>query len=93
MGKQLHLVVSGQVQGVGFRYSAKQLADRLSLTGWVRNNPDGTVELVAQGQEATLQQFLQDLKQSHLGSYISNCESRWSEDKEEAKDQGFAIRR
>jgi len=44
-------IVSGRVQGVGFRYSTAQKAQELGLAGWVRNRADGSVELVAQGRD------------------------------------------
>lgn len=47
-----HLVVSGRVQGVGFRYATRREAARLGLRGWVRNTEDGRVEIVAEGPVA-----------------------------------------
>ncbi|MFC7404367.1 acylphosphatase [Georgenia alba] len=45
-----HLVVHGRVQGVGFRYTCEEVAARLGVSGWVRNRPDGTVEIVVEGE-------------------------------------------
>lgn len=53
-----HILVSGRVQGVFFRASAKDKADELNLTGWVRNKNDGTVEAYAEGADDALQQFI-----------------------------------
>jgi acylphosphatase len=57
MASSYRFVVSGQVQGVGFRYSAMAQARRLGLTGWVANLPDGSVEGVAAGPDEALRQF------------------------------------
>ena len=46
---RVRLLVSGRVQGVGFRYAAREAAVDCGVAGWVRNLPDGTVEIVAQG--------------------------------------------
>lgn len=54
----IHLLIKGEVQGVYFRASAKEQADRLGVSGWVRNTPEGNVEIVASGKEAALQQFI-----------------------------------
>ena len=51
---RLHLIIHGRVQGIFFRGSALQLARELGLTGWVRNRLDGTVELIAEGDETQL---------------------------------------
>ena len=61
------LVLSGQVQHVGLRYTAKYLCRDLGLTGWVRNLPDGRVEMEVQGDVTSLRRFYVQLKsQPHL---------------------------
>jgi acylphosphatase len=57
--KRVHLLITGQVQGVGFRYHTQQEAEALHLTGWVRNLADSRVEIIAQGQAHQLAQFIQ----------------------------------
>ena len=53
-----HLNVYGRVQGVGFRYRAKHMADALELTGTVKNLSDGSVELEVQGEEGLIKEYL-----------------------------------
>lgn len=53
-----HIVFHGRVQGVGFRYTAKYMAQSLELTGWVRNEYDGTVTMEVQGREALINNLL-----------------------------------
>jgi acylphosphatase len=53
-----HLRISGRVQGVGFRYSMAREAERLGVTGWVRNRRDGTVEAMVDGADAAIQAIL-----------------------------------
>ncbi len=60
--KRLHIIYTGSVQGVGFRYTARSLAQGSGLTGWVRNVPDGSVELVAEGDEDVLRQLKDSIK-------------------------------
>ena len=64
---------SGQVQGVGFRYTARSLAARFAVAGYVRNSPDGTVELLAEGEPAEIDAFLQALAQ-RLQGYVERTE-------------------
>lgn len=59
--------IYGRVQGVGFRYTARHAAESLGLTGWVRNEYDGTVTLEVQGKEETIELLLVTLGR---GSYI-----------------------
>ncbi len=76
--KRLHLFFSGYVQGVGFRYTARRVAQSLGLVGWVRNCYDGRVELTAEGEEEMLTQMLNQLNRAFEG-YIINSEVTWSE--------------
>ncbi|MEW9676211.1 acylphosphatase [Lentibacillus sp. L22] len=58
----IHVIVSGRVQGVGFRYAAKQSAVQHKLVGWVRNKEDGTVEMEIAGDHTNIEQYLEDMK-------------------------------
>ncbi|AIF43630.1 acylphosphatase [Virgibacillus sp. SK37] len=60
---RLILLVSGKVQGVGFRNAAKQYADINEITGWVQNQDDGTVKLEVQGKEQVIDKFLEKMKE------------------------------
>jgi acylphosphatase len=55
----VHLIIKGSVQGVGYRWWARGEARRLKLDGWVRNRHDGTVELVAAGPEAAVEEMVE----------------------------------
>jgi len=67
---------AGRVQGVGFRYSTKNLAKGFDVLGWVKNLPDGRVELQIQGDEEELDEFIQELHDSSLGHHIQEQEER-----------------
>jgi acylphosphatase len=56
--KRAHILVSGLVQGVFFRANAKRVADRLGLSGWIRNLADGRVEALVEGEEGAVEQFI-----------------------------------
>jgi acylphosphatase len=58
MPRRIHVIVTGRVQGVFFRKTTVQEAERLGLTGWVKNRPDGAVELEAEGPDEALDAFL-----------------------------------
>ncbi|MDR0583636.1 MAG: acylphosphatase [Treponema sp.] len=68
--------VSGRVQGVGFRYTCFNEARRLGLLGWVRNSPDGDVEIWAEGNAEKLDRFLQWLHRGPPGARVDrvSCE-------------------
>jgi len=61
------IIFFGQVQGVGFRFTAHSVARRYDLTGFVRNMPDGSVEMLAQGQSADVEMCLRDIGESFAG--------------------------
>jgi len=67
-----HVFYEGRVQGIGFRYTARQLATGFDVTGWVRNLPDGRVEMLAAGASDELEAFLQAIRDSQLASFIRN---------------------
>ena len=69
---------AGRVQGVGFRYTCRQLAKGFSITGMVKNLDDGRVELIAEGEKEEIESYLQALDQSHLKSFIRNRSIEWS---------------
>ena len=54
----VHLVISGKVQGVFFRETSRKLAEKLNITGWIKNNPDGKVEVLITGNEKDLDDFV-----------------------------------
>ena len=62
------IVFSGRVQGVGFRFTALNIASRCGLTGYVRNIPDGEVEMLAQGSAEMIDDCIRDLQDSFVGS-------------------------
>ncbi len=73
--KYTHMIVSGKVQGVGFRYYCQQTAISHHITGWVRNKPNGDVENEAQGEETMLTLFFAKIKQGPPFSKVLDIES------------------
>ena len=80
---------SGRVQGVGFRYTVKQLVCGYELCGAVRNLADGRVQLIAEGDEKELKAFLAAVRDSGLGPMIQDEKIAWSEATNEFR--GFEI--
>lgn len=75
--ERLHVIFSGRVQGVGFRFTVAEIAAPYPLTGLVRNLWDGTVELIAEGTETDLMGFLNDIHESRLKRNILNERVQW----------------
>ena len=67
-------IVSGQVQGVGFRFFARRVAREAGIRGWVRNRPDGTVESLAEGEEDAVARYLGRLREGPRGSRVTAVE-------------------
>lgn len=72
------MIVHGDVHGVGFRYFVQRSADRLRLSGWVRNNDDGTVELVAEGSRDKLEELRRAVEQGPRMAHVSRVDAEWS---------------
>lgn len=70
----LHVLVSGHVQGVGFRWFVRERASRLGLAGWVRNRPDGSVEVAARGDADALATFEKHLWSGPPGASVRAVE-------------------
>ncbi len=74
--QRVHVLYSGQVHGVGFRFATERIASRSGITGFVKNLPDGTVEIVGEGGRDQLEIFLRELKNEMRG-YISDSRVDW----------------
>ena len=87
--RRMQVFYSGRVQGVGFRYQAKTTAAGFDVTGFVRNLPDGRVELTAEGDAAELEAFLVAIRECGVGAMIRREEVLWTEASREFR--GFDI--
>ncbi len=74
---RLHLVISGRVQGVGFRFSAYDEAKDLALAGWVRNIPGGEVEIVAEGSKENLQMLAAWARLGPPSAHVTEVREDW----------------
>ncbi|GAA4748391.1 acylphosphatase [Flavisolibacter ginsenosidimutans] len=68
----IHLVIKGKVQGVFFRATAKDVAKALDLKGWVKNTPEGDVEVLATGDEDAIRQFIEWSKRGPDKALVSS---------------------
>lgn len=85
----MHVLYSGRVQGVGFRYTTRAVVSGFEITGMIRNLPDGRVEMLAEGCRDELTAFLQAIRDSGLGHFIAHEMVTWADATGEFK--GFAI--
>jgi acylphosphatase len=77
--KRLEATIYGRVQGVSFRHYTWREAQRLELTGWVANQPDGAVQMVAEGADDPLQQFVAFLHQGPAMAHVTHVDIIWAE--------------
>ncbi|MFN4244944.1 MAG: acylphosphatase [Brevinematia bacterium] len=70
--QKLHATVYGRVQGVGFRYFVQRNAEKLGIKGWVRNKSDGSVEILAYGEEEKISKLLSLINQGPSLSYVTD---------------------
>ncbi len=75
--KRMQVIFSGRVQGVGFRYTVCRVAEAFAVTGYVRNLPDGNVEVMTEGVEQELVDFLNGIRGAQVGRYIAKEQVRW----------------
>ena len=77
VGARLQAIVHGRVQGVSFRYYTQRRARELGLTGYVRNVWDGTVEVVAEGQRADLDELLAFVRTGPRAAFVTRVDVQW----------------
>jgi acylphosphatase len=85
------VTVQGWVQAVFFRASVVEEAGRLGLKGWVRNLPDGSVELVAEGGKKKIEQMIRRCPQGPPGARVEDVQVRW--EKHQATFEQFSVKR
>ncbi|MFQ6129782.1 MAG: acylphosphatase [Candidatus Hadarchaeaceae archaeon] len=90
MKTRAHVLISGMVQGVYFRYYTRELAQRLGLRGWVRNTPDGRVEAVFEGEKGAVERMLEFCHRGPSGARVADVEVKWEQPRGEFS--GFEVR-
>jgi len=83
LNTRTRILITGIVQGVFFRREVTRLAERLGVTGWVRNLPDGSVEVLAEGEKQELDELVQFCRIGPSGAKVKNVEVIWSDFKNE----------
>jgi acylphosphatase len=85
-----HIIVSGMVQGVFFRYTMKQVASRYNACGWVKNLPEGQVEAVLEGNPSDVKEIIEWARQGPSGAVVKDIEVKWENYSGEFRD--FSIK-
>lgn len=76
---RVHCLIHGRVQGVYFRAATQRQAQQMGLTGWVCNCPDGTVEVLAEGEQADVQNLVAWCHHGPTGARVTRVEVDWEE--------------
>ena len=79
MKKRAHIIVHGIVQGVFFRYNTLKEAQELGVTGWVRNLPDGSVEIVCEGEKNSVEMMVMWSQKGPGGALVKRTDLSWEE--------------
>lgn len=95
--KTLHITVMGRVQGVWFRAGAKEMADRLGLSGWACNTLDGSVEILAHGEKDDVEKFVEWCRQGPPSAKIEKVEVEEAREEKNGsptvpEEEGFRVR-
>jgi len=90
MDVAVHIIVHGRVQGVSYRYFVIEEAHALGLDGWVRNLPNGTVEVWAEGDRGLLESLIEKLKIGPRAAAVKDLEITWQ--KPTYKEKGFHLK-
>jgi acylphosphatase len=89
----LRATVKGRVQGVGFRLFVLQAARNLKLSGYVKNQPDGSVFVLAHGERTKLEELLSALRRGPLGAWVETIETEWANETHgEVMSERFEVR-
>jgi len=86
MNARVHLLISGEVQGVFFRANTRRVAKEIGVTGWVRNLPNGMVEVVAEGRKPQLDRLIEFCRKGPEGAKVDDVVIEWEKYKGEFKD-------
>ena len=89
--QRVHLVIRGRVQGVGFRWFAATRAQAAHVAGFVRNLPDGSVEVEAEGSKDALVRLVRELKRGPKSAVVTDVSETWSES--DPRHRGFEVTR
>ena len=83
MESRAHITISGNVQGVGFRFFTSKQAQSLNLVGTVKNMPNGSVDILVEGDKSTIQTFIDHVRQGPRLADVNSVDIEWQEPQNE----------